>query len=917
MRQTSGRFLGHMEVAEMTNNKDSIGSRDLGSHQRQSHQRWDAVAKILIILVIPSLFFGHCNVSQEKAPIASSRPFDMQEVSKYRPVFGTHYFGGFSGTTEDHLSVKNISIDVDGIDDWSQDFQRIKQYMDPVINHVLFGFRAHYPRFEWPDLVRDDPAEIERWKNEVKGQLSRIMQTYRLNQMQMIPLTVFFVDMGTNTAPEWYESVPDWSELTTDGNLPTGGWHPRGAEMQGVASLSHPELYRVARRCAALLKELGLDKEPVFIGIQPENEPRMSRDDQSLGGNRYTKDLFREFLKNEDGDIEGFNQAAGTSYASFDDVDISEENSIIAAYATRFRAWLVGAYYQKRLGDIYKEAFPERKILTRFQLRGMTNYIPDITADYAGFSYYPSSYIAENGEEIKDRLGQLNYYGSMIESYGKPLALTEFGIRKGIAPSATLTESIRPYELFNIIYRSLRYNVRFVCFFWYTHPVLGTNWANLYGMHLSRFPDSLQALRQVRDELERIRPYETFGRAYRGELAMLMSRNSLEYPGLQNLYSGTTRDGDIAGKLTRLWEDPRFSEYDLVEEHSPKLDDLLSQYRGIVVVDSCLRPQTRRLLQELAEKGTKILAIGAPRYLDSRYRMAAIPTSYPIESIQKTSIEELRNAPSVAVRSIGRHPLVDQVRELRLIHPVPVQLGAGASRLLQNEAGVVAAVQENVAYMSGIPSGISDWRQLLLNFARWTGATVEPLIVSQFENAIVVQNFRPELEDLRKQSLGEKNWIGQVLMKDRSWKGQLREMRRDLPWLAYTRGEEGIQVEGLRLATMEVQVIQKREGEELPHFEGTPQEMGFSEFTLGWDHVVGKFEVSQAGEKLLRYAAGKWGGTPVAWQVNEVNSPHSIAEGSTAEIRFRAQPGKQYYLILRRLEEHNPECPLCSQGRMM
>ena len=872
---------------------------------------------ISIFLLIVSLMVASCGDSNEADSAASSARFDMWEVSQYRPVFGTHYFGGFKGNTEDHLSVKNISTDVDGIDDWSRDFERIKLYLDPVINHVLFGFRTHYPRFEWPDLVKNDPAEIEQWKQGVRSQLAEIMQTYRENQLQMIPLTVFFLDMGTNTAPKWYEAVPDWSELTIDGKVPSGGWHPLGGEIKGLASLANPELYRVAERRAALLKELDLDKEEVFIAIQPENEPRMGRSEENLGGNRYTKDLFREFLKKEDGDIEGFNQAAGTNYGSFDEVDIGDDSPVIAAYATRFRAWLVGAYYQKKLGDISQEAFPEIKVLTRFQLRGMTNYMPEITTDYAGFSYYPSAYIDENGENIKDRMGELNYFGSMIEGYGKPLALTEFGIRKGIAPSTTLTESIRPYEVFNLMYRSLRYNVRFICFFWYTHPVLGTNWANLYGMHLSRFPDTLFALRQVRDEMERIRPYETFGRAYRGELAVLMSRNSLHYPGLGSPYSGTTRDGDIAGKLTRLWEDPRFSDYDLIEEHSPNLEELLSRYRGIVVVDACLNPQTRELLQELARKGTKILALGAPRYLDSRYRMASIPDSYPIDSILKASVEELRNGQDVRVRKTADHPLVNQVKQLRLIHSVPVKVKAGATGLLEGVGGTVAAARNDVAYISGLPAEISDWGQLLLNFSDWAGVSVKPIVVSQFENAIVVQNWRPEVEDLARQRVGEKDWIGRVAMKDGSWTGQLREMRRDMPWLAYTRNGDTIQVEGLRLATMEVQVIQKWEAKEAPHFEGTPEDVGFLEFTLGWDHVVGKLEVAKAGEKVLRYAAGMWGEKPVAWQVNVVNSPQIVAQGTGPEIRFRAQPGKQYYLTVRQTEGHNPACPVCSQGRMM
>ena len=841
----------------------------------------------------------------------------MRQVTQYRPVFAAFYFGGFEGTTPRHLDGKNISTEVDGVKDWSQDLQRIKYYLDPVINHALFGFRTHWPRFEWPNLMDNDPEEIEQWKHQARKQLTEVFKTYRDNGLQLVASTPFFVSMGTNYAPSWYTEVPDWSELTLDGKLPQARVFAEGREGIGIASLAHPELYRVAERCAELLRELGLDEEEIFVGFQPANEPGIGL--REFGGNPYTRDQFREFLKREDGDLAGFNKLLDTSYESFDEVDIAQPSPVMKAWTDRFRAWLVSGYYQKRLGDIFRRHFPGWQLYTRFQTwnsqghRGDMSYLLEATTDYSGVSYYPRAYIDSQGREIKNRMGFLTVLGSRLAAFERPVALTEFGIRKGIEPSTVVTESIRPYEVFNIVYRSLAYNVRFISLFWYTHPVIGPNWANLYGMHLSRFPETLKAFRQVRDELERIRPYDTFGKVYQNELGVLISRNAIHYPGVGELYYEKVQQ-----ELAKVWEQPKLSQYDLVDEHSPSLEEHLARYRGIVVLDACLRPETRQVLGRLARQGVKILAVGAPQYVDDRYRQATPPDVYPIVAVRGGSFTENLKRSSVKVRS-RPHTLLAGRKEWTLEQVVPVEPRGDSSVLLQ-QAGSrldLGYVNGRVAYISGIPAGVEEWRDLLMGFARWTGATVEPIVVSQFENAIVVQNFRPELEDLREQSLGEKNWIGQVLMKDRSWKGQLREMRRDLPWLAYTRGEEGIQVEGLRLATMEVQVIQKRQGEELPHFEGTPAEVGFLEFTLGWDHVVGKFEVSQAGEKVLRYAAGKWASTPVAWQVNEVNSPHRIAEGSTAEIRFRAQPGKQYYLILRRLEEHNPECPVCSQGRMM
>jgi hypothetical protein len=103
----------------------------------------------------------------------------------------------------------------------------------------------------------------------------------------------------------------------------------------------------------------------------------------------------------------------------------------------------------------------------------------------------------------------------------------------------------------------------------------------------------------------------------------------------------------------------------------------------------------------------------------------------------------------------------------------------------------------------------------------------------------------------------------------------------------------------------------------LPHFEDTPENVGYLDFIMGWDHIIARFEVSEAGEKVVRYAAGTWSQEPAYWQVNEVNSPRVIAEGFPPEIRFQAEPGKEYYLIVRHTEKKETGCPLCRDGRIV
>lgn len=846
-----------------------------------------------------------------------SPAFNLAEVSQYRPVIATTYFGGFKGTTEDHTDGTNISTEVEGIDDWSQDFQRIKYYLDPLMIHAFFGFR-YCPRFEWPDVVKNDPAEIQKWKDEVAGQFSGILKTYRENQFQMMMTDAFFVNTGANTGPDWYNRVPNWSELTIDGKVPeVTTADAQGSTTRGIACLANPELYTIQERFAALQKDLGLDKEAVIIGLLPENEPGIQFD--NFGGNPYTRELFSEYLKNEDGDIEGFNKLLGTDFKSFDQVTMAYSSLIIRAWADRFRAWLVSAHYQGKLGDINHRNFPHWKLSTRFQThdfhgpRGDISYLGDVTTDYAGISYFPTAYINKKGKAVTNRLGMLSGLCSVLSGRGRPIALTELGVRKGLEPFTVLTENFLPYEVINLLYRALAYRVCFMGVFWYEHPAAGMNWANVYGMNLSRFPETLRAFRQVRDEMERIRPYETFGKPISNTLAILISRNALHYPGAGDMYYGALQK--------TLWEaldKPELSQFDLVEEHTPSLEERLSAYEGVVVIDACLRNETRKILGRMKAPGVKSVVLGAPQYLDDRFRAAEFPSSYPVVRLKGGTMAQNGDRPPT--NCLGtQHPLLGGRMQWVLAQAAPVEGHAAAVVLLRQEGSgeAVGYANNKVAYISGLPEGRDQWRDLLLGFTRWAGIVPVPIVVSQFENALVIQNYCPEAEDLKNQTLAEKVWIGQLQMKDPSWKGQLREVRRDMPWLAYTRNGGSIKVEGLRLGSMEVQVIQKRQGKELPHFEGTPADMGYLEFNLGWDHVVGQFEVSKGGEKILRLEAGPWNPATAHWQVNEVRSPLVVAQGSPPEIRFRAEPGKQYYLIVRQTVKCDPGCPLCCQGRMV
>ena len=845
---------------------------------------------------------------------SSTSAFDLNEVTNYRPVFATTYFGGFKGTTNKHADGTDIATEVDGIGDWSKEFQHIKRYLDPLITHALFGFRS-WPRFEWPDVIKDDPAEIKQWIALVRGQFAGILRTYRENQFQMVMSEGFMVNTGANTGPAWYEKVPHWSELTVDGKVPEASTEDgSGGKGKGIACLANPELFTVQTKFADLTSALGLYQEELIVGVEPENEPGLEVPD--FGGNPYSLALFRRQLQQAYGSVEKLNQVLGASYKSFDEVEISNPHPVMLAWADRFRAWLVSYYYQGKLNSINHRKFARWRLSTRFQTydftgpRGDISYIADITTDYAGISFYPNAYVNKAGEAVTNRMGMLSGLGSILSSSGHPIALTEFGINKGIEPLTVLTEHFLSYEVTNLLYRGLSYNVRLIGVFWYMPPVIDS-WSFVYGMNLSRFPDTLRAYAKVRDEMERIRPYETFGKPIRNSLAILVSRNAIHYPGAGDLYYGA-----LQMKLWNVLDEPELSQFDLVEEHASNLEERLSACRGVVVIDACLRNETRELVDRLAGRGVKVLAIGAPQYLDWLFQPAVIPFSYPADKVK--SVAAAQNADRKPRTALGaKHPVLNGKQHWKLLGATPVEPRAGASTLLQPEGspGVFGCANDRVAYISGLPDGREEWRNLLTGFARWSSVSLTPVVIGQFENAIVLQNYCPKAENLKEKSLAEKVWIGQVAMRDGSWRGQLREMRRDIPWLAYTRGENTLKLEGLRLAAMEVQVIQKQDGKELPHFEGTPESVGYLDFIMGWDHIIAKFEVSEAGEKVLRYLPGTWADKPAFWQVNEVDSPQVIAQGYPPEIHFPAEPGKEYYLIVRHTEEKEKGCPLCRDGR--
>jgi hypothetical protein len=548
-----------------------------------------------------------------------------------------------------------------------------------------------------------------------------------------------------------------------------------------------------------------------------------------------------------------------------------------------------------------------------------------------------------------ERLGLLAVYGGLLRHTGKPLALTELGVRRSYGLSAA-----RPEELRHLIYRGLYYRVGwFNLHSWSRKSGDGTASVphnTFYSLNYSHHSDTLHTLRQVRDELEFIAPHATFGEPLPPPLAILVSRSSNHFPGLGGAFYG-----DLLYRLGEILDKPEYALYEVVEEHARGLADWLRACRGVVVVDVCLESDTRDLLDELAKGGTRLLAFGAPEYVDARYRPAPFPASYPVIGFTRFVVRHgsavLRHLhdltlggsgtpdptglPHVAAcPTIGRHPLLSGLPTVTLLHPAGLD-GRRGSRFLAHLPGdphtPVAAVRENVFYLSGLPTAVSEVKTLLRNFAAWCGLSLPEVLVSPFQRAVVVQHYQPQREGYDGTWIDATPWVGQVRLPHRG-RQQVRELRTDTPWLAYHYDGDDTVLEGVCLEPWGIRVFRPEEAPELPHFEGLPPTVAGTAFYYDNAHVIARFHVTAPTDVEARFVPGPWADAAVTWFVTPVGSGDHLAQGDPPDLRFSVAAdfdglagthrpyrlgteARPYYLVAVRRDHHtDPRCPLCREG---
>jgi hypothetical protein len=826
--------------------------------------------------------------------------FDWHRTIGRRPIFTVDYWPGVPAITKE------------GRPDMLSDFEHFKAYADPVTVRTLRGgyaadaVAAADPErngvYVMPDLIGLTDGELQDWSADLRDKLRSNLAQYRKAGLRVIDLHTFFFLSGSNSAPEWYRQIPDWAECNLAG--------------QPIDSpcLTHPKLYEVVDRTFEAMSFLR--DEPTFLGIHLENEPHMGRvsDLTDYGGNPHSRQAFRKFLQETFGSVDKLNQSGGTSFSSFDVINIADRNWLVRVMAARFRSTLVTGVYQTRLAQLAKKHFPQAVTMTRLatgpylrdqngkqEINGLEfTHLKDSLIDIISWSHHTRG--LQN-----DFLGQLNVTGGILRGVGKPIGFTEPHVSRFTRRQWGV---YRPAELQHLIYRGLFYNFRMFNLHSWDR---GGDWAiynEPFGAVHSKRPGLMRMVATLRFELERSAPFETFGSPVMPPLRLLISRSARHYPGMAGSCYGIWLNN-----LCRIMNVPQFTAYEILEEQTCDVAEELKNCRGLVVSDACLSEETRQQLSDFVLRGGHLLILGAPATVGSNYEPAKLPEAYPVSasrmSLAKLTEEDI--PASVDCKAENEHPVLSGLSSVKLLRPAGLELRSSAKVVARSPLGdPVGAATERVVYLAGFPTDASQQRALLDNFGRWCGIDPPELLVSQFEHATVVQKWDINNQHPDGSVINTKPFTGSIPMSG-SHDGTIQELRDDHPWLAYHRDTEGrIVLEGVRVDPKGVKVFRKEAARELAHFEDIPDTVGFEYFWAGQLHpIIARFTVTEATDVDAQLVGGPWDEDQIGWYVVEIGKER-VAGGKGRQIRFHAEPGKHYYLTASLPEHFELEyCPLC------
>ena len=843
----------------------------------------------------------------------NSPTFNWQETADARPVFAVDYWPGVPAR------------EIEGRQNIASDLEHIKAYADPVLVRSFAFSLGHGSEpllecpqrasYDVPDLIHEGSEHIARWQERVATEIRPLVEQYRRAGMQCVDLSTLALISGHCSAPGWYRTVPDWEECDLRGTpLSSTGRQPP------MACLVHPTLYEIIDRfwaAVSFLKDTG-----VLLGACVENEPHLHHHDLSdFGGNPYTRKAFQVYLRESFGAVERFNRTSGRAYSSFDEVDIGHENWLVRAMAARFRATLVCGRYQNEAARLAKKHIPELITITRLEtsyylredVDGREAIGVDLTyLDPGAIDVMAWSHSTRPGAD-GDLLGGMHVTGCLVRGPGLKIGITEPHVQRYGAHWSPY----RPDELLHLIYRGLYFNFRFFNLHTWerTGGGKGAVLNEPVGASYKQRAGVLAMVRTLRGELGWIRPFSTFGKHLLPEFRILVSRSARSFPGM-----GGSLYGNWLADLCHIVEHPEYSCYEIVEECTSILTDSLLHAKGIVCMDACLADATRSLLNTFVQSGGKLLVIGAPAYVGPMYEPAEVPAVYPITGIEAVDFEKLadRKAPAgVVCATSANHPIWPSVAPMVMADPQPLSLRDGAQCIARDGKGrCVAAANENVVYLSAPLVDRTQQSQLLGNFQRWNDVVPPEIIISRYEEASVAQNYDSRNVEVDGSVIDRTPWHGEIPLSGTA-RGRIRELREDVPWLAYHVAGDDTHLESVCLRPLDVRVFRWEAGTSEPiHLEGLPPSVGVSRFWQGDVHpIIARFSVQSRSRVSARVVVPDAGSDEFGWYVCPVGNPSRVAEAAGSDVSFEVEAECEYYLVVVRLHhEQFFQCPLCTKG---
>lgn len=799
----------------------------------------------------------------------------------------------------------------------------------PVPLQTTFMYGWH-----WPGQYMDGSGE--------EFQIRRVMNTFDpVINAQLLPHqgTYFFKyglslipyqHMGVNpvggaaVSKEFRKRYPDWQEQYED-----------GTPADSRACLSHPDLIPevIDSKIEAFKSGLTrLDKQQdSILGVYLESEPSMGgwKEVQRLGGHPATRALYVEWLAQQyPGGIHDLNRVTGTQFNDFSDVDLFDDNQWLTALAGRFRTWLVYGHYQKNIVDTLHRELPDFPVISRWvDSTGFAtphdsdwSYFESVDVDVLGITCYPYS---NRGTPMGQYSANLSY----LQPYGKPIVMVEHGMKDSnrYLDRTGLFRPLKPDEVIHYTYRSLYYGVKMATHFAWFMPEV-----NNEGLTVSQNFDTLQAIRDVRQELARIEPYHRFGERLPPETLILISRNANHYPGLDGGFYG-----NIFVNLYGLLNVPRSSGFDIMEEHA-LTPELLNQYENLIVFDAAMTSATRNLVGQWIEADRPCLLFTAPEVVGPNYLPAPIPESWPISSVRPAG--DMKGE-GVKVKVTDEN-IFHEIEGLHLIQPGYVSPKVGGDTIISIRGNPVGVRRRQTTIIAGLPSklrlrGISAGEatiedreykdggfglksddveiqtrldapaSMMYEFVRNLGGDVLPdVFVSRFEKAMVVQNYEA-VPSLREEA---QSWTGELDFPEEAAPSVFEE-RSQMYWLAMNREKGQLTLQGLHLEPDEVRVFTSAPASELPYFTDIPEGLGFLEFKLYAGRLRTKIRADQAGTFSLRFVPGAsraamtWSERPedTAWLLGPVDEKGVIHQGTGFDIQISLEADTVYTLEARTL----------------